>query len=47
MDRNHNSSRDIYPFTTFVADTEQMKKVISSVVDIVIQQLVKRNTGGV
>lgn len=42
MDRNRNTSRQIFPFTTFVADTEQMKKVISSVVDIVIQQQLSR-----
>jgi len=42
MDRNRNSSRAIMPFITFVADTEQMKKIIGAVVDVVVEHRLKK-----
>lgn len=43
LDRNHNTSRPMFHFFTFVADTEQMKKTISAVTDIVIETKLRNN----
>jgi len=42
LDKNHNSDRSMFKFVTFVADTDQIRKIISAVTDIVIEQKVRK-----